>query len=166
MTQDEIIQFPEDTVDVASNEKTSRRRTRELALSCCFEIEFGNQDIQKIIERTIESQNVDKTASGYLENAVATTERFRTKLDEIITELAVGWKLDRIAKVDLCILRLAITELVVGFEDPTPPDAIIINEAVVLAKKFSTEDSGRFVNGILATVAKDKPRFIKILDLT
>ncbi len=139
--------------------KTSRRKTRELALSCCYEIEVGKQEMGRVLERTIEGQNVDSQASEFLIAAVETTCRYQNAVDEIIEELSVGWKLDRIAKVDLCILRLSISELLVTFEDPPPAEAVTINEAVVLAKKFSTPDSGKFVNGILASVVKEKDKY-------
>jgi N utilization substance protein B len=146
-------------VETVSTDKTSRRRTRELALSCCFEILVGGQEVDKVLNHTIETQKVDRAAGEYLQAAVLATERHKGQLDEIISELAVGWKLDRIARVDLCILRLSISELLMDLETPPPPEAVVINEAVVLAKKFSTEDSGRFVNGILGTVAKDKEKY-------
>ena len=65
---------------------------------------------------------------------------------------SVGWPLDRMAVVDRIVLRLAVAELL----DPDgPPPAVVIDEAVELAKEYSTDESGRFVNGILSTIAAD-----------
>jgi N utilization substance protein B len=71
--------------------------------------------------------------------------------DEIITENAIGWTLTRMPVIDLIVLRIAIFELK---SRPDVPTAVILNEAVELAKTFSTDESGRFVNGILSTIAK------------
>lgn len=138
---------------------TSRRKTRELALSSLYEAEVGIHEIEDVLNRTIVEMEVDAPASEFLRNAVRLVWAHLEKVDKIIEELAIGWKLNRIARIDLVILRLAITELLIGFEDPMIPDPIVINEAVVLAKKFSTEDSGKFVNGILASVVKNKDLF-------
>jgi len=71
--------------------------------------------------------------------------------DEIITENAIGWTLARMPVIDLIVLRIAIFELK---SRPDVPTAVILNEAVELAKTFSTDESGRFVNGILSTISK------------
>jgi transcription antitermination protein NusB len=145
--------------DLTSTNATSRRKTRELALSAIYEIEVGKHDPDVVIERTIETQEVHGPAVTYLRDAISLAWQYKEEVDKIITELAVGWKLDRIARIDLAILRLSIVELLIGFEDPPANDPIVINEAVVLAKKYSTEDSGKFVNGILASVVRDKEKF-------
>lgn len=138
---------------------TSRRKSRELALSCMYEIDVGKHDPEVVLERTIESQDVQGAAQTFLRSSVRLAWGQRAVVDEIIGELAVGWRLERIAKVDLAILRLTIVELLIGLEDERPPDAVAINEAVVLAKKFSTQDSGKFINGILATVVRNKEQY-------
>jgi N utilization substance protein B len=138
---------------------TSRRKTRELALASCYEIEVGKQNAESVLDRVMEEQELDSTSKAFLRESVTSVVAHKSQVDGIIQELSKGWRLERIARVDLVILRLAIIELLVGLEDPPPPDAIVINEAVVLAKKFSTADSGKFVNGILASVEKDKEKF-------
>ena len=72
------------------------------------------------------------------------------EIDTLVGEAAIGWDLDRMAVVDRNVLRLATAELLSCADVPT---AVILNEAVELASAFSTDDSGRFVNGVLATVA-------------
>jgi N utilization substance protein B len=71
--------------------------------------------------------------------------------DEIMAENAIGWTLARMPVIDLIVLRIAIFELKAR---PDVPTAVILNEAVELAKTFSTDESGRFVNGILSTISK------------
>ena len=74
------------------------------------------------------------------------TERY----DSLIREHARGWTLERMPVLDVCVLRIALFELA---HEPETPTAVIINEAVELAKRFSTDDSGRFVNGMLSALA-------------
>ena len=72
------------------------------------------------------------------------------EIDDLIDSAAIGWDLDRMAVVDRNVLRLAVAELLGSAEVPT---AVILNEAVELASGYSTDDSGRFVNGVLSTLA-------------
>ena len=76
----------------------------------------------------------------------------RERLDDAIAATATGWALSRMPVLDLNVLRLAAFELA---ERPDVPVAVVINEAVELAKRFSTDDSGRFVNGVLAALVDD-----------
>lgn len=75
----------------------------------------------------------------------------REEIDQVIDSTLVGWDIHRLAKVDLTIIRLAVYEM---FYCPQVPTKVSINEAVELAKKFSTDDSSRFINGILGSVIK------------
>lgn len=77
-------------------------------------------------------------------------EEHRTRFDDLIREHAKNWTIERMPVLDVSILRLAMFELA---EEPETPVAVIINEAVELAKRFSTDDSGKFVNGMLSAVA-------------
>lgn len=74
------------------------------------------------------------------------------RLDALIAAKAKGWTLTRMPVLDLSVMRLAVFELL---ERPQVPTAVVLDEAVELAKRFSTDDSGRFVNGVLAAVAAD-----------
>jgi len=88
----------------------------------------------------------------WVRELLAQVEASRTEADRRIAAAAVGWPLERMAVVDRLVLRLAVAELL----DPDgPPVAVVIDEAVELAKAYSTEQSGGFVNGILATIATD-----------
>ncbi len=83
---------------------------------------------------------------------LAGAEATRAEADSRITAASVGWPLDRMAVIDRLVLRLAVAELL---DDDGPPMAVVIDEAVELVKTYSTDDSGSFVNGILATIAAD-----------
>jgi N utilization substance protein B len=82
---------------------------------------------------------------------VSGVDAVTAQADEIIAENAIGWTLARMPVIDLIVLRIAIFELM---SRPEVPTAVILNEAIELAKTFSTDESGRFVNGILSTIAK------------
>ena len=73
------------------------------------------------------------------------------KIDEIITTTSKNWSLDRMAAIDRCVLRLAVCEMIFLADAPV---AVILDEAIELAKKYSTENSGKFVNGVLDSIAK------------
>ena len=91
-------------------------------------------------------------ADPWVRELLAQVEATQPEADRRIAAAAVGWPLGRMAVVDRLVLRLAVAELL----DPDgPPVAVVIDEAVELAKAYSTEESGSFVNGILATVAAD-----------
>ena len=75
------------------------------------------------------------------------------EIDRVLSGASDNWKIDRISRVDLAILRLAVAEL---FYCETIPDSVSINEAVDLAKKFGSEDSGKFVNGILGNIVRGR----------
>jgi N utilization substance protein B len=77
----------------------------------------------------------------------------RAELDEAITRFADRWRIDRMPVIDRAVLRMALYEL---RHEPEVPTAVILNEAVRIVKKFSTENSGRFVNGVLASLARSE----------
>lgn len=90
----------------------------------------------------------------YVEEILAGVEECCDKLDELIAQYAIGWSNERIARVDMCILRMAIYEML--YRDDVPTGAAI-DEAVELAKRYGGERSYAFVNGILGSVAKTLP---------
>ena len=123
-----------------------RHQQRERALSLLYEAELkGESPLQVLAELSVPP---DPYVRHLLEGAVATHEEADTR----ITAVSVGWPLDRMAVIDRLVLRLAVAELL----DPGgPPTAVILDEAVELAKNYSTDDSGSFVNGILSTIAPE-----------
>ena len=89
-------------------------------------------------------------ADPYAAVLVQGVVQHRARIDALLSESAVGWELERMPVVDLAVLRLATYELL---EEPDVPLAVVIDEAVELAGEYSTDDSGRFVNGVLSSVA-------------
>lgn len=122
-----------------------RSSARERALHFLYEAETRGIDVSKVIEAQVLS--VDDAVSSLAINV----EALRSKTDEMIVEYSHAWTINRMPAIDRNVLRLAIYELI---ERPEVPVAVVINEAVELAKRFSTEESGKYVNGILSTIAK------------
>lgn len=118
-----------------------------------FEWSFHSDDVDSIITHVIESmeEEVEVNREFATKLVVGAIERL-DELDSKITTAAPEWPRDQIAKIDICILRLAGYEL---FATDTPPK-VIIDEAVELAKEYGGDTSSKFVNGVLGTLAKDR----------
>ncbi|MCM1364066.1 MAG: transcription antitermination factor NusB [Faecalibacterium sp.] len=132
----------------------TRRESREVAFIIIFEKLFQQETpIEDIIAVAAESENykvnsfANKLLSGVFDNL--------EKIDEMIADNLVGWSASRISKVSRAILRLGICEVV--FCDDIP-DGVAINEAVEIAKKYSTTEDAAFINGVLGSVARKKTK--------
>lgn len=135
----------------------SRRKAREIALQVLFHIDFTGGSPQEIIPAVYAMQEIEysESVNDYVEWIVAGTLAHRDEIDQQISELAKDWKLERMGGVDRAITRMAIFEIKYG-EDKVPPRAAV-NEAVELAKHFGSDESGRFVNGILGSLVRGMP---------
>ena len=132
----------------------NRTAIREQAFKLIYSLELQKQeDLQEAIQLYLESNNIsDKMAKTYMEDAVFGIEKHKKEITEKIKEnLMPVWNIDRVSKVNLAILKLAIYEI--QYKDL--PFKVVINEAVELAKKYGEESSKKFVNGILASVVKE-----------
>ena len=129
---------------------SQRRKSREYALQMLFQWEMGKQDPSHIEDGFWKNARAQKStrefANQLFENAAAHAD----ELDPIISSLAQNWRIERMAAIDRALLRLALAELRTR---GTPPK-VVINEAVELAKKFSSEDAASFINGILDAAVK------------
>ncbi|HOE27711.1 MAG: transcription antitermination factor NusB [Candidatus Aureabacteria bacterium] len=133
----------------------SRRRSREFALQCLYGIEISHEDPERALAEFWAEHPADEEVRRYASGLVKGACAARGEIDRLIAGCAKNWTLERMAAVDRNILRLAVYEMRSGGE---PPPAVIINEAVDIAKKYSTPDSGAFVNGILDRIHKDALR--------
>lgn len=132
----------------------NRTEMRENAFKLIYSLEIQKvENVQEQINLYFESNNItDEEARKYIANAVNGIEEHQEEiLKDIETNLKEEWKLSRISKMDLTILKLAIYEI--KFTDV--PNKVSINEAVELAKKYGEDKSKNFVNGILASVVKE-----------
>lgn len=125
---------------------SDRRRARELALQACYAHELSENEPDAIVADVILSQEELAPVLKFAEDLFRQTVAHRDEYDHLIKQKAVNWEFSRIAILDKLILRMAICEFLY-FEDIPPK--VSIDEAIEIAKKFSTEKSGRFVNGIL-----------------
>ncbi len=136
----------------------TRRQSRELALQFLYQQDARSKYPSPLAEALDEFWNLqeyDKTSKGFSEDLIRGVSEHHEAIDTKIKAYTENWEFHRIAVVDRNILRLAIYELL--YRNDIPP-VVSINEAIELAKKFSTEDSGRFVNGVLDRVKKDLSR--------
>lgn len=131
----------------------SRRELREQIFKFVFRIEFNDKsemsEQEKYFFEDYELELKEEHAA-YISNKSGQIIEKLEELDEMINQKAKGWKTERMNKVDLTILRVAVYEIVFDEDVPT---GVAINEAVELAKKFGTEESAGFVNGVLAKFA-------------
>lgn len=128
----------------------SRKSSREYAMKLLFELNYKMDEVDEVLNDFFEEKKPDPKDREYIESTVRGTIKNLKDIDTLIENHSKGWKLNRFARVDLTVLRLAVFEL----EHTDTPCSIVINEAVELAKKFGSEKSGPFVNGILSGIIK------------
>jgi transcription antitermination protein NusB len=131
---------------------TSRRAGREQALQVLYSVAVGSREPHDAL-RDIVGENDDNEQRAFVEELTLGTLEYADEADRIVSPLLEGWALERLPTIDRLLLEMAPFELNCRPETPT---AVAINEAVSLAKRFSTEDSGRFVNGVLSAIANAK----------
>lgn len=132
----------------------SRKKARDNAFKCIYELEFGrDENIEKILNNCYEENDNKPEEKEYISNVVKGVKENLAEIDNIILSKLKNWSLDRIAKIDLAILRLAIYEIKY-VEDI--PEKVSANEAVELAKTYGNNDSKSFINGVIAKVIECK----------
>jgi N utilization substance protein B len=129
----------------------ARRRAREKALQMLFQVDFHSDDADIICREFWKNNPVGPKVRDFAEQLVRGTFAHRDYIDQLIASTIENWTLTRLASVDKAILRFATYELV--YMDDIPPN-VTINEAVDIAKSYGTEESGRFVNGVLDKISK------------
>lgn len=141
----------------------SRTHAREIAFQALFQLDFnhGDDNTRNLYEELAldtvfdEGRKISEDNQNYVRKVVKGTRDNLAAIDQIIAaHLKQGWTLGRIASVDRNVLRLALFEMKFDSSDKPVPVGVVINEAVELSKKYGTDDSGRFINGILNNIAK------------
>lgn len=131
-----------------------RTEVRELMMQLLYQMEaqndFSKQAQDKFI---IENISANDEQLEYVHDLMLAYIANKDEIDNVIENASVKWHINRMAKVDLAVLRLAVTEIKYLKKDEVPMQ-VAINEAVNIAKKFGSEESGKFVNGILGKIVK------------
>ncbi len=124
----------------------SRRQARELALQLLYQHELTGAPLEQMQEHFESWQSASEATQTFAGDLASGTLEHAEEIDALLEEQTAHWRLDRLAAVDRNILRLALYELM--FHGGTPP-AVVIDEAIEIAKRFGAEESARFVNGVL-----------------
>jgi len=131
----------------------SRRKVRRRVLQALFAADIGRIPAEAALEQVLEGKSLDLGDASFARQLVRGVEEKREKLDRLLDKYAIGWPVERMSVVDRNILRLGLYELLFLREEI--PSSVAINEAVELAKIFSTEEASAFINGILDTIRRD-----------
>ena len=134
---------------------STRRRAREVVLQMLYQLEASGQEPRQVLESYRSSFGEGPFPDDFARDAFVDVAERIPELDQTITSASDNWRLVRMSLVDRNILRLGVFELL---HRPDTPPRVAINEAVELAKRFGTEDSAAFVNGVLDRIARDSGR--------
>ncbi|MBO9609045.1 MAG: transcription antitermination factor NusB [Paenibacillaceae bacterium] len=139
-----------------------RRLAREIALQSLYHLQMNDGASRDAIAMAIEEAeheneaeldlNDEKITPHYIEELVEGTLKHKLVIDDLLSEYLKSWRIDRLSKVDREVLRLATYEMI--YRDDVPPK-VVVNEAIDLAKHFGTEESGKFVNGVLGKMIRE-----------
>ena len=131
----------------------TRRKSRELVLQMLFQADMGKQS-PDIVQKTFwaQRQDVDEEVRGFAEDLFRVANDRLEEIDGLIGKHAEHWRMERMAAVDRNVLRGAVAEFL-GY--PKTPRAVVINEAIEIARRFSTPESVTFINGVLDSVGKE-----------
>ena len=132
-----------------------RTRARELALQFLYQLDLLGEDVASSAEDFIQSEEPDRPTTEFSLELIEGTREYRDRIDQIIRDVAQNWDLERMAVIDRNVLRLATFELL--WCTDIPPK-VSINEAIELGKRYSTKNSGGFINGILDKVKDLEPK--------
>jgi len=137
----------------------TRRKSRELALQMLFQADMGKQDAEQV-RRTFWAEHKAASAEvrGFADDLFRAAMDRTAEIDGLIERHAEHWRMDRMAAVDRNILRLGSAELLGHPETPRP---VVINEALEIARRFSTPESVQFINGVLDSVARELEQIAK-----
>ena len=123
----------------------SRHGSRKLAMQLLYQVVTRDEELDNFIDSFVEQSDYEQATKDFGIQLAESMWQEKNKVDQLIKDFLIGWTLDRVSIVDLSILRLAFYELL--FLET--PKNVVLNEAVELAKEFSSDESPKFINGIL-----------------
>ena len=131
-----------------------RRKGRELALRCLYSLEmFPSGEVSERLADIAREEKAEKTTQAFARELLSGVKDNQEYFDRLISQYATNWSLDRVAVIDRNILRLSLYEMLRKNEEM--PAAVCIDEAIELSKAYGSEDSYRFINGILNKIKED-----------
>ncbi|MBL8159305.1 transcription antitermination factor NusB [Candidatus Saccharibacteria bacterium] len=148
---------------------SNRHLGRILALQSLYELDFRSEfpqselDVEEVLDRNVSRYDKTLDDKSFVRKLVYGVFDDTARLDAVLQPIAPEWPIEQIARIDKCILRMALYELLDTDEAYAVPPKVVINEAVELAKAFGSDNSSKFVNGVLGTAyrnlvgADDKP---------
>jgi N utilization substance protein B len=133
----------------------NRRQSRELALQALYACEIGDDpDCVAVLTSLTDEGGIDPSAAEYAKTLVVKVLSQRAHIDALLQQHTANWDVKRMTAIDRNILRMAVAELEFG---PEVPFKVVIDEAVELAKQYGTDDSSKFVNGVIDSIRKELP---------
>lgn len=130
-----------------------RKQAREGAMKLLFQMDKTNNYSDESFDIFLENFPYDESETEYIQKTVKDLIEKKDEIDELIVEQLEGWSINRLASVDLAVLRIAIYEIL--YRDDIPME-VSINEAIETTKKYSSEDSYKFVNGVLGGFVRSR----------
>jgi len=144
-----LAEIPSDNAPHSA--RSNRRKGRELALQALYQIEMTGDPSAAAVDLFLQHFEGNSIAKEFARRLVSGTVSQRAEIDRLIAEATEHWKIERLAKVDFVLLRMAAYELVFCADIPT---SVTLDEAIEIAKRFGSEESAGFINGVLDHVAR------------
>jgi N utilization substance protein B len=129
-----------------------RHTARKVAIQALYQTDISSTPIKKSLEGIFEQESLPNETKVFATTLAEGTWKRKKEIDPFISKYSKGWKIERMCIVDRNILRLALFELL----ENKSPHRVVIDEAIELAKKFSTDEAAKFINGILGTYVKEQ----------
>lgn len=130
----------------------SRRTAREAALQTLYQLDLGLVNAREAFTYALDATPLEDKDEQYARRIINSATNNWDTINQLIAEATVSWSIDRLARVDRSLLRLSIAEMLA--QEPDTPISVIINEGLEIAKEYSTDESSRFINGLLGNVAR------------
>jgi N utilization substance protein B len=131
--------------------ESRRRKAREVAFRLAYQADLAGESARDAWQRTRDEEPLTEDQLGLVEDVVRTLSTLADEVDRLLSEAAEHWQLGRLAATDRAVLRGAVAELLAR---PGVPARVVLDEAITLAGRYGSADSGRFVNGVLDRVAR------------
>ena len=128
-----------------------RTKARSVALQALYEIDITNHEANEVLESRLGHEALEDRLASFVSNIVTGVAPLREKLDSFIAQHAPEWPIDQVSIIDRNIIRIALWEIAVSDDTPVK---VAINEAIELAKRYGSDSSARFINGVLGSLAE------------